>query len=249
MTILFFSATGNSLYVAKRLGGQRYSIPKLLKQGKFEFEDDKIGIVYPTNYMSVPKIVREFLSKATLKSDYIFAVSTTGHPFGPASKRIMELGKEVGICFAYSVEIGMVDNYLPGFDMDKELKKLPSRNVEQRIDKVIKDISECKVYIQKPPAVFSLLLKAANADNIKRGNFSDKFSVNSSCNNCGICAKVCPVDNIEMLEKPVFGNACVSCHACVQHCPKEAIRIKNEKGTKRYVNENVTTKEIIEAND
>jgi ferredoxin len=249
MTILFFSATGNSLYVAKRLGGERYSIPKLLKQGKFEFEDDKIGIVYPTNYMSVPKIVREFLSKATLKSDYIFAVTTTGHPFGPASKRITELGKELGICFAYSVEIGMVDNYLPGFDMEKELKKLPSRNVEQRIDKVIKDIGERKVYIQKPPVVLSLLLKIANADNIKRRNFSDKFSVNSSCNNCGICAKVCPVDNIKVLEKPVFGNACVSCHACVQHCPQEAIRIKNEKGTKRYVNENVTTKEIIDAND
>lgn len=37
MKILYFTATGNSLYVAKRLGGECYSIPKLMKEGQFEF--------------------------------------------------------------------------------------------------------------------------------------------------------------------------------------------------------------------
>ncbi|MEI6579541.1 MAG: EFR1 family ferrodoxin, partial [Eubacteriales bacterium] len=116
-------------------------------------------------------------------------------------------------------------------------------------NKVIKDIGERKVYIQKPPAVFSLLRKVINIDTIKRGDFSEKFSVNSSCNTCGTCSKVCPVDNIKMVDKPVYGNACISCQACAQHCPQGAIRIKNEKGTKRYINENITTKEIIDANN
>ena len=31
MKIFYFTATGNSLYVAKRFGGELYSIPKVLK--------------------------------------------------------------------------------------------------------------------------------------------------------------------------------------------------------------------------
>ncbi|MDR2588945.1 MAG: hypothetical protein LBC67_05905, partial [Spirochaetales bacterium] len=47
MTIFYFTATGNSLYAAKTLGGKLYSIPQLLKEGQFEFADDSIGFVFP----------------------------------------------------------------------------------------------------------------------------------------------------------------------------------------------------------
>lgn len=55
MKILYFTATGNNLYIAKRLGGELYSIPKLIKEGKYEFEDEKIGIVFPAYGWSVLK--------------------------------------------------------------------------------------------------------------------------------------------------------------------------------------------------
>ncbi|MFT8343029.1 MAG: hypothetical protein ABF652_16605 [Clostridium beijerinckii] len=47
MKILYFTATGNSLYIAKSLGSDYYSIPKLIKEGKYDLEDEKIGIVFP----------------------------------------------------------------------------------------------------------------------------------------------------------------------------------------------------------
>ncbi|SPW41113.1 Uncharacterised protein [Enterococcus faecium] len=47
MTILYFTATGNSLYVAKRLGGKLISIPQMIKENKYEFSDERIGIVFP----------------------------------------------------------------------------------------------------------------------------------------------------------------------------------------------------------
>lgn len=34
MTICYFTATGNSLYVAKRIGGTLLSIPKLMKENE-----------------------------------------------------------------------------------------------------------------------------------------------------------------------------------------------------------------------
>jgi len=44
------------------------------------------------------------------------------------------------------------------------------------------------------------------------------------CNGCAICAKVCPIQNIKMIEnKPVWQHHCEMCLACVEWCPKKAI--------------------------
>lgn len=47
MTICYFSATGNSLYVARRIGGELLSIPQLMRQDEITIEDDAIGVVCP----------------------------------------------------------------------------------------------------------------------------------------------------------------------------------------------------------
>lgn len=48
--IFYFSATGNSLYVANQLkggDGEALSIPQLMKNKEFDFEAEEIGFVYP----------------------------------------------------------------------------------------------------------------------------------------------------------------------------------------------------------
>ena len=39
MKIFYYTATGNSLDVAKRIGGQLYSIPQLLKENNYTVEN------------------------------------------------------------------------------------------------------------------------------------------------------------------------------------------------------------------
>ena len=50
----------------------------MVKRGKYEFEADEIGIVYPIYGHMPPYMVRQFIQKARLKAGYKFAVLTYG---------------------------------------------------------------------------------------------------------------------------------------------------------------------------
>ena len=89
MKIFYYTATGNCLDVAKRIGGELYSIPQLLKENKLEFEDEAIGIICPTYMWSIPRIVVEFLEKAKFKTNYFFAVVTYGNIDGGATNHFV----------------------------------------------------------------------------------------------------------------------------------------------------------------
>ncbi|AJA46459.1 4Fe-4S ferredoxin [Clostridium pasteurianum DSM 525 = ATCC 6013] len=248
MKILYFTATGNNLYLAKRIGNEYYSIPKLMKERQFEFEDEKIGIVFPVYFLGIPKIVEEFLNKAKLKSKYIFAVASYGGFSGAATRHLLEIGKRNGIEFSYINEILMVDNYLPMFDINKEMEKEPKKNIEENLQKIIWDIQFKREYINKHSIIrnsIRFLIKNLS----KKSQFEKKFSIGDNCNSCKICEKVCPVDNIQVHNKPVFKDNCQQCLACINHCPQKAIRIKGEKSTARFINQNIRLREIIDANN
>lgn len=62
--VFYFTATGNSLFVAKSLSDAPLSIPQELKKDNLTYEADEIGFVFPDYAASAPLIVREFLGKA-----------------------------------------------------------------------------------------------------------------------------------------------------------------------------------------
>ena len=47
MTVCYFTASGNCLYVARRIGGTLLSIPQLMRQESIDIEDDAVGVVCP----------------------------------------------------------------------------------------------------------------------------------------------------------------------------------------------------------
>jgi ferredoxin len=81
------------------------------------------------------------------------------------------------------------------------------------------------------------------------GKAAKKFLVNAACTGCAICTLVCPVENIQFIEKrPRFENHCEECLACINLCPEKAIHFKKEPGTARFKNPHIALKELIAAN-
>ena len=69
-------------------------------------------------------------------------------------------------------------------------------------------------------------------------DWDKRFYVEDNCNGCGICTKICPVENINLNGKrPVWLHKCEQCMACLNWCPKGSIQYtKNTVGKKRYQN-------------
>lgn len=261
MKILYFTATGNSLHVANSIGGDLVSIPQMDKNGVYDFEDDKIGLVFPIHVWGVPSYIANFLKKASFKCDYLFAVATYGIYSGAVVKHLNDIADEAGYKFDYINRVKMVDNYLPTFDMKKEVLNEPKKRIEEQIDFVKRDIQANKSWYLKEnflqKTAFSMMARRENKPfNDKRlkvhvyGEGLDNYLiVEDSCNQCGTCQKVCPVDNIEMADKGIqLGDQCFMCMACLHHCPSNALHINGQVSRDRFINKHTTLRDIIAAN-
>lgn len=73
------------------------------------------------------------------------------------------------------------------------------------------------------------------------------FSFDDRCNRCGICAKICPVDNIVMTEDgPLWQHHCEQCFACLQWCPMSALQFgKGTEGKRRFHHPSISISDML----
>jgi len=249
MTIFYFTGTGNSLAVAKRIGGNLISIPKIIGSVNQKYEDNIIGFVFPIYALAAPKMVRQFLEKVQFKADYTFAIGTYGNSTGSAMKDIQKLAKKNGNSFDYTDSVKMVDNCLPIFDIGKEIENIPKKKTEEKII-LIKENIENKISKQEKSSIAMQMFSAIISGLLKYEKSAKKYIVNKQCNKCGICMQVCIGKNIKIQDNNIYFNEnCAGCQACIHLCPQNAIHLKNEKNNIRWINPDVTINEIILANN
>ncbi len=251
MKIFYFTSTGNCLDIAKRFPeAELFSIPKLLKTNNYQFQDQKIGFVFPCYFSGLPRPVKNFIENSVLKSEYFFAVITCGNITASANSLLQKSASKSGFKFDYINEIKMVDNYIPMFDVHKELNAEPGKKIDSSFESIQLDINQSRKMIMYKgmfAKIFTAIMQKVYKGHLDKADY--KLSADDNCNSCGICAQVCPAGNIHVETKPVYSHKCEECFACLHNCPQSAIHHKAEKGTLRFRNKNVSLKEIISSNN
>ena len=252
MKILYFTSTGNCLYVAKKIGGELLSIPQLSKNKIYEINDDIVGIISPVYMWDIPRPVQKYLKIVKIKANYIFVLMTYGSVQVGAIGLIKKLLENNNIQIHYSNIIKMVDNYLPIFEIEKQLKTKNDDDIDLKINSIVADIYNKKNNILKPLFLQYIISKIYSSLNLT-DKFMNKavklFYINNYCDKCNICHKVCPMGNITGIDKPEYSNKCEFCLSCIHNCPKNAIHLKNERSDKRFRNKKINLVDIINSNN
>jgi ferredoxin len=250
MITFYFTATGNSLYVAQRIGGELRSIPRMLKEGQREFTAETIGFVFPCYGFGLPRAVSTFIQQATFHADYFFAVMTYGNMAASGLRHIEQVGRKAGVAFDYSAEILMVDNYLPFFKMEDQLASEGAKQIEAAIDRTARAIHDRHQQRIHKGALSIICSKLIHFFMSRMLDDADKqFLVNDTCNGCKVCEQVCPKHNISVAGRPTYAHHCDWCLACIHLCPQNAIHLKHERSNARFLNPHVTRHDIIVANN
>ena len=71
----------------------------------------------------------------------------------------------------------------------------------------------------------------------KTKNYSDKLCVDEDeCVGCGKCEKLCPMNNIKIVDKKVVqNNQCTMCYRCINNCPKQAMTLLGKRVVEQSV--------------
>lgn len=240
-----FSATGNSLYVAKRIAEKIGAKVVSMCTEPEICNDDVIGFVFPNFFGGLPKTVEKYVSNLTVtnKNAYLFAVVTYGGSGYGVQGGLQKLLRQKGLSLQYGKNIKSVGNYLPMYEVNDSNQI--HNQVDDEVNHAIDDVAHRKQNkIQRHSIVNTIAYSVFPG---RKGICDRHFSVSSSCTHCGICQKVCPVNNILVeSNKVIFLHHCEHCMACIHACPAHAIEWKKStQGKKRYRNPHISLNEII----
>lgn len=243
-TIFHFSGTGNSLKVAQDVAnglGDTTLVPiaKALK-GEIDLSADRIGIVAPVYCWGLPIIVCDFVKKmkpAGLK--YVFSVVTYGGSPAKTNLQIDSLLKERNMQLSAGFAVRMPGNAISVYGAWKEEKQKTLFTAEpQKIKEIVDYINANSTgYIEVGGLLMNAIGSMVYKPFMSKMKEADKsYIVEDTCTKCGICASICPVGNIKLVDgKPTWHQNCEQCMRCIQWCPVEAIQLgKATKVRKRY---------------
>jgi ferredoxin len=245
--IFYFTGTGNSLKAAREIAA---ALGDTKLAGVFDsFGMDlsgyeRIGFAYPIYFGGVPLIVKEFVQSLKIpEAAYLFAVATYSGGEWNGLKELNALLKAKGRGLDYGTVLQMGSNYilLYGRQENADSKNTAAAKKLAAIGAAIRDK-------EKLPCGKANPLMSLPAWRFKRSvrKTALKYDVSGNCSACGLCAKICPVRNIEIKERtPVFGGHCERCMACLQWCPQKAVNYRGKtEQRERYRHPDVRAKDL-----
>lgn len=233
--VLYFSATGNTEYIANqlasRLQDECVNILDRVKTNNTEplTSDKPYVICAPVYVCEMPRFMAKHLKKTTFNGNReVYFVFTSGGYAGISGQLAESLIKKKDLIYKGHAEVTMPRNYVANDHypmLEKEAVEERITNAYGQLDDIAGVIKsngrlearhvqlwETIVTVPFNPVWCKLVLKDKD------------FHVNDKCMGCGKCEKLCPLNNIKMVdEKPTWNKNCTHCMACIGNCPVEAI--------------------------
>jgi NAD-dependent dihydropyrimidine dehydrogenase PreA subunit len=259
--LYYFSATGNTLYVAKELqkrlpNSRLIPIVSQLNLDRISIHAETIGIVFPLHGLTLPVPVTMFLRKLKPGGvQYIFAVTTRGGTinkgFSKMERLLARKGKMLDSCFTldmFTNDPKLKVYEIPSADAFARMEERLQARLDQMKWIIINRQSSKdgelggKTFPYSRPVNYlieRLVLLAMAFARVTRGN--NYFYSNEKCKGCGTCEKVCLSKKIKLVDKrPVWQRTvkCYRCYACLNYCSKEAVQIRSKWYMKSFTQNN-----------
>ena len=236
LMILYFSATGNTRFVAQQLaallGDEPIDLLDRIKRSDYSpmHSEKPFVICAPTYVCEMPRFLADYLRKTPLtgNKDAFFVFTSGGYSgiSGVLAKRLM---RKKGLRYMGCADLTMPRNYIA----TDHYPELETPEIERRIRTASEGIGAIAAAIRNGERLKSrhvwlfevLITLPFNPVWCRYKQGVSDFHATDKCVGCGKCAHLCPLNVIELKEgKPVWnGKYCAHCMSCIQNCPVEAI--------------------------
>lgn len=239
--ILIYSATGNTVCVARQLGrllGEEVVSLHEADANRLKGQQ-RIVWCFPIHSWGMPKAVRGFIDSLVMpaESKHIM-VCTCGDDIGMADhqwrKALAKRGATGGA--AFSVQMPNTYVALPGFDVDSpEVVSLKLKQAAVRVEEIARAIDADEPVGSVVRGAFARVKTGLLYPLFMRFlTHASRFTVNDDCVGCGKCLSA-KCGYIELKEgRPIWRHErCNMCMACYHSCPRHAInytRFTRKKG-------------------
>ncbi|MGN0659263.1 MAG: EFR1 family ferrodoxin [Emergencia sp.] len=246
--IFYYSATGNSKYVAMKLqeafGGEMTDMAQALRKKEFLWnpeKDEMVFLVMPVYFWGLPGAAADFLKQLKFPGDgpECCAVFTCAGSAGAADRMLGDILENRNCRLKAVYQVVMPENFLLLLNVpNPEAQVMILRKSEKAVDDIIEDI-RYHFRMSYHSGLTAKLLTKASYQIYRKTRGTKKFRADESCIGCGLCQTVCPVGAVRMEDgKPVWvKEKCDWCTACINRCPVKAIQYgKKTEKKNRYIN-------------
>lgn len=232
--IYYFSATGNTLKIAKLYRdamserGANVKLSEITPHSVAETTKyDIVGIAYPVHGFRTPEIVTDFAKRlGAANGSKIFFIKTSGEPLrlndasGAELKRITD-----GQGYDFLGEYHYIMPYNMVFRHSDGMAARMLNTAKQRVPAHAEAILDGKRVSLSAPISAKIMSALCLIERPGMKLNGRLYRVNASkCVKCMACVKNCPVSNIRYENgKFSFGGNCIGCARCAFNCPSNAL--------------------------